>query len=112
MQRRLLRRRIEQPGAALPTQPRQREAQRGVVGSHAHHPLHREPRLALGWQPREPLRHATPGKFFIRHAIDMTGDIRDLAALTATGQLIRQTEVFSAQCSVSPHGTAILKTIN
>jgi carbamoyl-phosphate synthase large subunit len=46
--------------------------------------------LALGWQPREPLRRATPGKFFIRHAIDMTGDIRDLAALTTTGQLIRQ----------------------
>lgn len=48
--------------------------------------------LALGWQPREPLRHATPGKFFIRHAIDMTGDIRDLAALTTTGQLIRASE--------------------
>jgi carbamoyl-phosphate synthase large subunit len=48
--------------------------------------------LALGWQPREPLRSATPGKFFIRHAIDMTGDIRDLAALTTTGQLIRQSE--------------------
>ena len=47
------------------------------------------PNDALGWQPREPLRHATPGKFFIRHAIDMTGDIRDLAALTTTGQLIR-----------------------
>jgi carbamoyl-phosphate synthase large subunit len=46
--------------------------------------------LALGWQPREPLRHATPGKFFIRHAIDMTGDIRDLAALTTSGQFFRQ----------------------
>lgn len=45
--------------------------------------------LALGWQPREPLRHAMPGKFFIRHAIDMTGDIRDLAPLTMTGQFIR-----------------------
>jgi carbamoyl-phosphate synthase large subunit len=50
--------------------------------------------LALGWQPREPLRRATPGKFFIRHAIDMTGDLRDLAALTTTGQLIRQPREF------------------
>ena len=48
--------------------------------------------LALGCQPREALRHAAPGKFFIRHAIDMTGDIRDLAALTTTGQLARPSE--------------------
>lgn len=45
--------------------------------------------LALGWQPREVLRLPTPGKFFIRHAVDMMGDIRDLAALTTSGQLIR-----------------------
>lgn len=55
---------------------------------------------ALGWQPREPLRHASPGKFFIRHAIDMTGDIRDLAALTTTGQLMRQPGASSAQSPI------------
>ncbi|MEZ5385334.1 MAG: ATP-grasp domain-containing protein [Prosthecobacter sp.] len=43
----------------------------------------------LGWRPREPLQPCSPGRFFIRHAIDMTGDIRDLAALTTTGRLLR-----------------------
>ncbi|MCB1278998.1 hypothetical protein [Prosthecobacter sp.] len=50
--------------------------------------------LALGWHPREPLGHPMPGKFFIRHAIDMTGDLRDLAALTTTGQFFRQPREF------------------
>ena len=60
--------------------------------------------LALGWQPREPLRHASPGKFFIRHAIDMTGDIRDLAALTTSGQFFRQPrEVIAHAASSRTH---------
>lgn len=56
--------------------------------------------LALGWQPREALGAPMPGKFFIRHAIDMTGDIRDLAALTITGQLMRSGKEAAAR---EPH---------
>lgn len=59
--------------------------------------------LALGWQPREPMRVPMPGKFFIRHAIDMTGDIRDLAALTTTGLLTRDTNSSCMKAAPQAH---------